>query len=98
MRYLKVLLLAGALFFNAACDGIFYVSTGQFSGTVSIVRLTVTNDGTQVTFVTLIDNTGSKDFNFCGNVVTQFPINTSVQGSFQPGSTCGTVIAVHISG
>ncbi len=98
MRTLKVLLLAFALLSASGCSGIFYTSTGQFSGTVSIVRLTATNDGTQVTFVTLINNSGSQDFNFCGNVVSQFPMNTTAQGSFQPGSACGTIIVVHISG
>ncbi len=101
MRHLLALLLIAATIVTCGCGNI-DVSGGlnqsSFSGTVSIVRLTFANDGTQITLVTLINNMGSKDFNFCGNVVDQFPMNTSVQGSFTPGSPCGTIVKITITG
>ncbi len=101
MRYLMTLFLACSVLANSACDNfqlIGVVNTASFSGTVSIVRLTSANDGTQITFVTLVNNFSSTDYNFCGNVVSQFPVNRVVQGSFTPGTTCGTIVRISISG
>jgi hypothetical protein len=101
MRYVIVLLLVAAALVNAGCDN-FMVSgalnPSTFSGTVSIVRLSIGNDGTQITFVTLLSNMNAQDFTFCGNVVNQFPMNSTVQGSFMPGTACGTIVRVTISG
>ncbi len=74
------------------------LNQSTFAGTVSIVRLTLTNDGTQVTLVTLTEGMSAKDFTFCGNVVSQFPMHTTVQGSFTPGTKCSTVVRVTVSG
>ncbi len=101
MRYLVYLLLAAMLLGSCACDNfqiIGAINTGSFSGTVSIVRLTAASDGTQITFVTLVNNASSQDYDFCGNVVSQFPINTLVQGSFRPGTTCSTILRITVSG
>lgn len=56
------------------------------------------NDGTQITIVTLLSNMNAHDFSFCGNVVNRFPMNSTVQGSFTPGTACGTIVQVTIIG
>lgn len=102
MRQFLLRLLIFSLLASCGCDSVVSISGAlnqqSFAGTVSIVRLTVTTDNTQITFVTLIGNTTSQDFNFCGNVVNQFPMNASVQGSFTTGSTCGTIVRVTVTG
>ena len=101
MRYLIVLLLVAATLANAGCGSYMFsgaLNPATFSGTVSIVRLSFGNDGTQITIVTLISNMNAQDFNFCGNVVNQFPMSSTVLGSFTPGTACGTIVRVTISG
>jgi Na+/proline symporter len=67
------------------------------SGTVSIVHLTVVNGNTTVTAVTLL-NSGASTTNFCGNLVDRFPLDTFVNVNFNPGSACGTVVAITVVG
>ncbi len=101
MRYLVSLFLTVIVLGNCACDNfqiIGAINTGTFCGTVTIVRLTADNNGTQVTFVTLVNGPTSKDYGFCGNVVSQFPINSVVQGSFTAGTACSTIVRITISG
>lgn len=101
MRKLLVLVLLTFILGGCGCDN-FQVMGGlnqtSFAGTVSIVRLTVTGNGTQVTFVTLVTTSGSQDFTFCGNLVNQFPMQSSVQGSFTPGTQCGNIVRITIVG
>jgi len=101
MRYVFVLLLAVSILVSVGCENTMLsgaLNRSSFAGTVSIVRLSVSNNGTQFTFVTLLNTMSSQDFNFCGNVVSQFPMNTPVQGSFTPGNTCGTIVSVSVMG
>ena len=99
MRHARALLIAILIIGSVGCDSFYFSSNTQsFSGTVSVVRLSVTGDGTQTTFVTLIGTSGAQDYNFCGNLVNQFPLSTSVQGTFTPGPSCGAVVSVHIVG
>ncbi len=98
-----------ALIFTAACPGCGTVFIGfkfappvEASGFVSFVQVRIisTNDGTQVTVtaVTLVNSGLSQTRDFCGNVASQFPMNSFVVVSFNPGVVCGTVVAVHLSG
>lgn len=101
MRYVLVLLLGASMLANLGCENAMLsgaLNRTSFAGTVSIVRLTVSNNGTQFTFVTLINNMNSQDFNFCGDVTGQFPMNMPVQGSFTPGMPCGTIVSVSVMG
>lgn len=93
-----------ALAMIAACAGCgdfrvaFRADLAQISGTVSVVHLTVVDngDGTSITItaVTLLSGGTSTTQNFCGNVVPQFPANTWVTVQFTPGATCGTLVSV----
>lgn len=74
------------------------VNFGTISGLVSIVHVTVINGNVTVTAVTLVNNNASNTQNFCGNVASQFPMNSFVTATFNPGTTCGTIITVVISG
>ncbi len=99
MRAIVALLLCLLLITLTGCGATFVggvLNTTTVTGTVSIVRLTVTGNGTQVTFVTLIQMPGSQDFNFCGNQVNQFPINTRVEARFTPGTPCNSGVSVVI--
>jgi hypothetical protein len=99
MRTLIAVLLAALLSLLPGCDAVFvagFVSTSTVTGTVSIVGLTVTDFGTQVTFVTLVQSTITHDFNFCGNVVNQFPIGSTVRVNFTPGTSCSSNLVVVI--
>lgn len=87
------------------CGNVFvaFVSNpGEISGVVSTVHLSVVDDGSgtsiTITVVTLINNGMSQTQSFCGNAVSQFPMNNFVVVSFRPGTPCGNIIAVHISG
>lgn len=99
MKWLFALLLSLLLAMLPGCGVTFFggaLNTTTVVGTVSIVRLTVSGDGTQFTFVTLVQTTGSQDINFCGNAVNQFPMNTTVQAQFRPGTPCNNIVGVVI--
>lgn len=69
------------------------------SGVVSIVQFTVIFDGnvsTQVTVVTLTNNSGSIVEPFCGDQRARFPFDNFVQATFQPGQPCSTLFNVVI--
>ena len=101
LRLVAVLLLVAML---AGCSGVtsfsFFSNPGsaRTSGVVSIVHFTVVSGpgGTfvNVTVVTLLQNGFSNTTDFCGDVRNQFPMNTFVNVSFNPGQPCGTIIQV----
>jgi hypothetical protein len=100
MRGVIVLLLLALVVCTCSCGAVFVGGFTRFnnqtsiSGTVSVVHLIVTDGGVQVTFVTLVQPFGPQDFQFCGNVVPQFPLNTAVTVNFTPGTVCGSNLAV----
>jgi hypothetical protein len=106
MRHFAVLLLTivCACVLLSCAGGAFFLSTGNngstvvsTSGTVSIVQLTTTDGGTQVTVVTLLNVGTAQTLPFCGDVVHQFPTNTSVTVNFNPGTVCNTTVQVTIN-
>jgi len=101
MRHLFLFLVIALVIAGCACDSTWSISgalnTSSFSGTVSVVHLTVSGS-TQITIVTLLDTRGANDFTFCGDVVSQFPMNSRVQGSYQPGTPCGTIVKITVTG
>lgn len=103
-RALVVFLALAVVAASAGCGNVFVSGAinSTVSGTVSIVHVVISsnNNGTPVTVtaVTLLNNGTASTQNFCGNVAAQFPLNAFVTAKFTPGSTCGTVIAVTISG
>ena len=100
MKRLLVLLL---VFLLAGCSGFVFVSNlpaagaTSFVGFVSIVHLgSVANNGpfVTVTIVTFLQSGTSSNFTFCGNVVNQFPLDTTVRVNFAPATPCSTVQTV----
>jgi hypothetical protein len=99
----KCLLAILLVFLLAGCSGFFFVSNlpaagaTSFVGFVSIVHLgSVSNNGTfiTVTMVTFLQSGTSSNFTFCGNVVNQFPLDTTVRVNFAPATPCSTVQVV----
>jgi DUF4097 and DUF4098 domain-containing protein YvlB len=82
----------GIFFISTSDDGVIFFTA---SGTVSVVQLTIIN-GSQVTVVTLIDTGAAQTFNFCGNVVAQFPTNTFVKATYRHNGDCDSVMHVAI--
>lgn len=80
--------------------GNFNNNTQTASGFVSIVQLTVVVDGnnvsTQVTVVTLVNNSTSLTASFCGDQRSQFPLNEFAQATFMPGQPCSNLLSVVI--
>lgn len=101
MRHLALALVLFALIVGSlSCEGVFFASSNGVgvlllttSGTVSIVQLTVIN-GCQVTVVTLLNTGQAQTFNFCGNVVGQFPYGAFVTVTFTKSSGCNSVSQV----
>ncbi|MFB3915235.1 MAG: hypothetical protein ACE14M_00780 [Terriglobales bacterium] len=81
----------GTFFFSTGDNGTTFLTT---SGTVSIVHLTVIDGDVLVTVVTLISGGFGTTNNFCGDVVSQFPMQTFVTVHFTPGNPCNTVVQV----
>ena len=81
----------GTFFIGTGHNGTAFVTT---TGTVSIVQLTVTGNQTQVTVVTLLNNGLDRTFNFCGNVVNQFPLDRFVSVNFNEGTPCFGLVQV----
>ena len=99
------LLLISSLLFVVGCGSVRIAgvlnssNVSVVSGTVSFVQFTVIFDSkgtlTEVTIVTLLMPVGTNTFTFCGNQVSQFTMNSSVQISFTPaGQACSNLIAV----
>ncbi len=82
----------GDVFVHASWNG----GTQTVTGMVSIVQFTLVGDGTQVTVVTLTDNSGSFTESFCGDQRTRFPFNNFVRATFQPGQPCSSLFNVVI--
>lgn len=81
-----------------ACDAAFLFSTGTIDGTVSQVRFTVISDanGTswQVTIVTLQTVSGPSQLTACGNQVSRFPVDSTVNVKFTPGTPCASNVVI----
>jgi hypothetical protein len=84
----------------SACDAAFHFSTGTLDGTVSQVRFTVINDanGTswQVTIITLQTESGPSQLTACGNQVDRFPMDSTVNVKFTPGTPCASNVVVTV--
>ena len=102
MKRLLALLL---VFFLVGCSGFVFVSNfpagsvSSCSGFVSIVQFgSVSHNGgsVSVTFVTFLQSGTSTSLTFCGNVASQFPLDTMVRVNFAPATPCSTVQAVVI--
>ena len=65
-----------------------------FTGTVSIVQITVIDGNVLVTVVTLINGGVGNDFTFCGDQRNQFPMSQLVSATFTPGTPCANIIQV----
>jgi hypothetical protein len=108
MKFLSALACFSLILVLTACGGTVHVggfiNTGasSASGTVSLVHLSVVSDsnGTsvQVTAVTLVQIGGAQTFTFCGSHAGQFPMNSIVKASFNPGTPCFTLVAVEAKG
>lgn len=105
MRLLSFILVFVLTLVQVACGG--FVAIGDFddgnakiivvSGTVTGAQLgnVVVGGGfTQVTIVTLFSSGTSQTFNFCGNSLGQFPMNSFVQVNFNPGAGCNSIVVV----
>lgn len=105
MRSLQALLLIGAMWLTG-CNGVVFFSAGfhptntlvTVSGLVSVIQITtiVSAGGTTtlVTIVTFLQTGIASSINFCGNVGSQFVVNTFTTADFTQGQTCATVIAI----
>jgi hypothetical protein len=75
-------------------------SPAAFTGTVSVVHLTVMDNGSgtmvNVTAVTLIEVPGVTNVNVCGDHVSQFPLNQAVRVNVTSGVPCSTLVGVVI--
>ncbi|HWR36624.1 MAG TPA: hypothetical protein VN622_12210 [Clostridia bacterium] len=101
MKTIASILLLAVVLGASSCDGVFvggFTSAnsrvGFATGSVSIVRLTVIDGHTDITFVTLINAGTARDFNFCGDISNQFLLNSFVNVNFVPGTTCDSHVVV----
>jgi len=99
-RALLLLALLGLTLCIGGCNAAFFVSTGNIDGTVSQVRFTIINDASgtswQVTIITLQTLSGPSQFTACGNQVNRFPIDSTVNVKFTPGTPCASNVLVTI--
>ena len=105
-RCLLACLLLSSLVCGGVCgcgvvriQGVLGAGAEAVSGFVSSVQLiSVGSNGTtiEVTVVTLQQTLGFTTTDFCGNVVTQFPMKSFVQVSFTPGQPCSTIVVIEI--
>lgn len=98
--------LVSLLLLTVGCGSSFRVSgalnvpnTSEVSGTVSFIQFTAIFDsgGTlvNVTIVTLATPSMAKTLTLCGNQVSQFTMNATVQVSFSTGtSACSNLVSV----
>lgn len=93
--------------FTGCGGGVFFITHGSggtnvlfVSGICSTVQLmTIVGPGGNlivVTAVTLISNGGASTTNFCGNVVDQFPLNSSLNVQFTNHAGCATATSIAV--
>jgi hypothetical protein len=96
-RFSIIVALVALLAVAMACNGTVFAYF-TFSGTVSNVRIAIT-DGDQVTFVILTSDSGvSQTFNFCGNVMSRFSTNSSVTVNYRQNGNCYSLVQVIVIG
>ena len=82
----------------SACNAAFLFSTGNMDGTVSQVRFAVISDASgtswQVTIITLQTVSGPSQLTACGNHVNRFPMDSTVNVRFTPGTPCASNLVV----
>jgi len=96
-RLLSLLLCVCCLFTGCgyvAVSGAINPNTQMVAGLVSIVQFQFVNGAASVTVVTLVGSGTAQTLQFCGDQRPKFPMNRSVNASFQPGTTCNTLVAV----
>src|SRR5690349_10421026 len=105
MRRLQSLLLIAVICLTG-CNGVVFFSAGfhptntlvTVSGLVSVVQITtiISAGGTTtlVTIVTFVQTGTASSINFCGNVGSQFVVNTFTTVDFTQGQPCATVVAI----
>ena len=105
MRSLQSLLLIAVICLTG-CNGVVFFSAGfhptntlvTVSGLVSVVQITtiISAGGTTtlVTIVTFVQTGTASSINFCGNVGSQFVVNTFTTVDFTQGQPCATVVAI----
>lgn len=97
-------LIGLALVGSVGCNGVAvfatfqpYGSTLTVSGVVSIVQITTIQGSTgvtTVTVVTFVQPGTASTINFCGNLGSQFPVNTFTTVTFTQGPACGSVVTI----
>jgi hypothetical protein len=100
-RLLKPLFVFVLLMLGPSCGEVFVrgalISGSQTAiGVVSIVQFSVTDAGTSITVVTLLQSAMANTLSFCGDQRSRFPLDQPVRVTFTPGSTCGSVVVIEI--
>jgi hypothetical protein len=103
----RLLNLLSLLLLSLSCAGCGYVAvsgaiqpgTQTVSGMVSIVQFSFVNGVSSVTIVTLVGQnmTGmdtADTLRFCGDQRSQFPMDTTVNARFSPGTSCNNLVSV----
>jgi len=101
-RILSFVVMAGLILPCAGCGAFFIggaITTGStFRGTVSLAQLGDVNGNVQVTFVTFLQSGFPSSMTFCGNQISLFPPNQTVQVNFNSGQPCATLLLVVVIG
>jgi hypothetical protein len=105
MRSLQSLLLIAVICLTG-CNGVVFFSAGfhptntlvTVSGLVSVVQITTitsaTGTTTLVTVVTFLQIATASTINFCGNIGSQFVLDTFTTVDFTQGQPCGTIVTI----
>jgi hypothetical protein len=105
MRRLQAVLLIGAMWLTG-CSGLIFFSGAippsstfvTISGIVSVVQITtiITPSGTTtlITVVTFLQFGTGATINFCGNMGSQFVVNSLTTVNFTQGPNCATIVAI----
>ena len=94
-RLLVTSFTALLLLFATGCGNVFVRGESTFQGTVSFVQVSL-NGTAQVTFVSFEQSGPPLVLGFCGDQISFFPVNQTVQVNFNPGPVCATVVTVVI--
>ena len=104
-RLLSTLLIACVALACSSCGNVDIngaINPGStITGFVTGVQLSSVIGGNgntvEVTFVTFFFEGTSSTIGFCGNQLTQFPLNQTMQVNFTPGQTCAAIIVIIIN-
>ena len=87
----------GTFFVSFGPDGGNILFISGFCTSVQVGNIPGPNGGfITITAVTLFDHGFNQSLNFCGNIPTMFPVNSTLEVRYTTGTSCATPVSIAV--